>query len=575
MDENLVERRLAAIMAADVEGYSALMGADETGTLAALRKVHTEVFLPAIASHRGRLFKTMGDGFLVEFPSVVNAVACAVEIQNAMDARQGDDRASQRLAFRIGVNLGDVIVEGDDVFGDGVNVAARLESMAQPGGIAISATVRDHIGNRLNLDFLDLGEQSLKNIERPVRIYTLKPGRGALPRDATFSPPEMPSIAVLPLQNMSGDADQEFFTDGLTEDIITDLSNVAGLFVIARNSTFAYKRKPTDIRQIARDLSVRYVLEGSARRSAQKLRVNIQLVDAHYGAHLLAERFDCDMTDVFPVQDEITRRVVEAITGRLVHGSIATRRRPRNLEAYDLCLRSRRLQMHSKNTVCLAKENLERAIGLDPTYAEAHYELSIVHTVLWLIYGEDRAEHQKTALSLAAKALYLDPDDASAHASLAWALVHDHEWEEAEKRLESAIHINPNDADALAQFADFRTRTGQPVDGLSLMMRALRLNPQAPDWYFLNLGETQLELGQYADAVKTLGRPDIRYSFARRTLAAALALCGRQQEAKIEAAAFLNDHPDWSISAWSERTARKGTGLSRLLDGYRKAGLPD
>ena len=312
MAENPVQRRLAAILAADVVGYSRLMGQDEAGTLAAVRKLRAEVIEPKIAEHQGRLFKTTGDGFLAEFPSVVNAVACAAAIQKAMAARNADQPEDRQIQLRIGVHLGDVIAEGGDVYGDGVNVAARIEGLAPPGGVAVSAMVHDNIGSRLDLAFEDMGEQQLKNIARPMRVYRLATASRHATQAVTVERTK-PSIAVLPFTNMSGDAEQEYFSDGITEDIITELSRFRNLFVIARNSSFTYKGRAVDVKKVGQELGVAYVLEGSVRRAGNRVRITAQLIDAETGSHVWADRFDRELTDVFAVQDEITRRIASTL----------------------------------------------------------------------------------------------------------------------------------------------------------------------------------------------------------------------------------------------------------------------
>ena len=334
-----MERRLAAILAADMVGYSRLMGENETGTLQTLKRLRAEIIDPKIDEHKGRVFKTTGDGILAEFPSVVNAVACAADIQRGLQARNSDLPADKVITLRIGVNLGDVIVDEEDIFGDGVNVAARLEGLAMPGGVAVSAAVCEQIGNRLDLQFEDMGEHELKNIDRLVRVFKVEIDRPPSPERPVPALPSRPSIAVLPFVNMSTDSEQEYFVDGLTEDLITDLSRNAGLFVIARNSTFAYKGKAFNTRTIARDLGVRYLVEGSARRSSGRVRINVQLIDSVEGGHVWAERFDRGLDDIFAVQDEVTAKIVEALVGRLM--APPPRNRPKNLEAYDLCVRAR------------------------------------------------------------------------------------------------------------------------------------------------------------------------------------------------------------------------------------------
>ena len=316
-----MERRLTAILAADVVGYSRLMGANESGTVTALETLRSDFINPKIGEHQGRIVKLTGDGMLVEFPSVVNAVACAAEVQRGVRDRNKGVPPDRRIEFRIGVNVGDVIVQGEDILGDGVNVAARLESIAPPGGITISGPARDHLGNRLDLTFEDMGEQTLKNIERPVRVYRVILDRATAQAKDTPNGAqqlEKPSIAVLPFNNMSGDPEQEYFSDGITEDIITDLSNISGLFVVARNTAFTYKGKPVKVQQVAQELGVRFILEGSVRKASSRVRVTGQLINGKDGGHVWAARFDRDLTDIFAIQDEITRAIVEQLKGETV-----------------------------------------------------------------------------------------------------------------------------------------------------------------------------------------------------------------------------------------------------------------
>jgi TolB-like protein/class 3 adenylate cyclase len=376
MVEQRVQRRLAAILAADVIGFSRLMETDEAGTLAALKARRRDVLDPLVAKHKGRIFKTLGDGVLVEFSSAVNAVHCAVDLQQAMVTANGGQPDDRPIVLRIGVNLGDVMVEGSDLYGDGVNIAARLEAIAEPGGICISGSVHDQVKRKLEANFEDIGAQTIKNMADPVQVYRMHAGSSVKQRhedaDRAILPlPTIPSIAILPFTNMSNDPEHEFFADGLTDDLITDLSQVPGLFVIARNSSFAYKGKSVDVRSIARNLGVRYVLEGSARRAAGRVRINVQLIDAIGGGHLWAERFDRSLDDVFNVQDEVTAKIVEALVGRLTVAQIPERKRSPNLEAYDLCVRGRALILQSPQAGREARLMFERAIALDPGFASA------------------------------------------------------------------------------------------------------------------------------------------------------------------------------------------------------------
>src|SRR5207248_617773 len=417
-----MERRLTAILAADVVGYSRLMGANETGTLAALKALQTDFIDGKIAEHQGRTVKLTGDGMLVEFPSVVNAVACAADVQRGMRDRNAGVPQERRIEFRIGVNLGDVIVEGKDIFGDGVNVAARLESIAKPGGITISGSVRDHVGNRLDLVFEDMGEQTLKNIERPIRVYSVSLSPAA--RDSKDAAPaqqeqlERPSIAVLPFNNMSGDPEQEYFSDGITEDIITDLSKVSGLFVVARNTAFTYKGKPVRVQQVGQELGVAFILEGSVRKAASRVRVTGQLISSKDGGHVWADRYDRDLTDIFAIQDDITHAIVEQLKVKLLPqekksiGQTPTD----SVEAYTYYLRGRQfLHRHSKSYYQLARRMFAKAVELDPLYARAYAGIADCDCFLFLHYNVDVPI--ESILATSAKSLDLENGLAEAHAS--------------------------------------------------------------------------------------------------------------------------------------------------------------
>ncbi len=445
-----MERRLTAILAADVVGYSRLMGANETGTLAALKTLQTDLINGKIAEHQGRIVKMTGDGILVEFPSVVNAVACAAELQRGVRDRNAGVPEDRRIEFRIGVNLGDVIVEGEDIFGDGVNVAARLESIAKPGGITISGSVRDHVGNRLDLAFEDMGEQTLKNIERPIRVYSVSLNTSAA-RDIKDATPareeqlERPSIVVLPFNNMSGDPEQEYFSDGITEDIITDLSKVSGLFVVARNTAFTYKGKPVKVQQVGQELAVAFILEGSVRKAGSRVRVTGQLISSKDGGHVWAERYDRDLTDIFAIQDEITHAIVEELKVKLLPqekksiGQTPTD----NVEAYTYYLRGRQfMQRHSKSNYQLARRMFAKAVELDPLYARAYAGIADCDSFLFLHYHLDVGID--SILATSAKALALENGLAEAHASRGLALSLGQRYEEAMAEFEKAIALDPN-----------------------------------------------------------------------------------------------------------------------------------
>ncbi|MBZ9670920.1 adenylate/guanylate cyclase domain-containing protein [Mesorhizobium sp. ES1-3] len=579
MSEN---RKLAAILAADVVGYSRLASKDEDRTLARLRALRSDLIDPTIAVHNGRVIKRTGDGALVEFRSVVDAVRCAIEVQNGMVERNAGVPPDRRIDFRIGVHLGDVVEESDgDVMGDGVNIASRLEGIAAPGSICLSEDAYRQVKARLDLSVTDLGNTQLKNIAEPMRVYSLRVGmlgRASQPATShrTGSASPKLSIAVLPLVNMSGEAEQAFFTDGLTEDIITDLSNVPGFFVIARNSTFAYKGKSTDVRQIAQDLGVRYILEGSARRSAERLRINVQLIDAASGGnHIWAERFDRDLADIFGVQDEVTRRVVEAISGKLVV-NIVGRSRPSNLEAYDLCVRSRGKCNISKSDNRQACADLERAIQIDPNYCEAHSDLAISLLFGWIFWGEPQIPGRARALMHAQRAVELDPGDSHARRILGCVQLYERNWDEAESQFDAAIRQNPNNADAVAWMGELQVYLGKPQEALNSCAEALRLNPHPPGWYFWSTGLAQIASGQFEEAVATLSRDETYGTGSREDLIAALALAGRVSEAREEACLLLNGNPDWKIADVKTKFPFKSVLVAEpFVAGWRLAGLPE
>jgi len=446
-----MDRRLAAILAADVAGYSRLMGVSEAGTLAALKAHRREMVDGKIAAHHGRIVKLTGDGMLVEFPSVVNAVACAVEIQRKMGERNLDVPQERRIEFRMGVNLGDIIVEDNDIFGDGVNVAARIEAIAKPGGVSVSGSVRDNVGNRLDLVFEDMGEQALKNIERPVRVYNIALGQpapraaAAPQRQAEPAVKEKPSIAVLPFDNMSGDPEQEYFSDGISEDIITDLSKISGLHVIARNTAFTYKGKPVKVQQAAEELRVRYVLEGSVRKAGQRVRVTGQLIDAKDGGHIWAERYDRDLTDIFAIQDEITHTIVDALKVRLLpeEKKAIAKASTENVEAYTYYLRGREhFHARTKASLTRARSLFTRAAELDPLYARAYAGIADCDSTLYGYYGANLS--LESTLEICDKALKLDPNLAEAHASRGAVLTVGGRYKEAIEEFERALALDPN-----------------------------------------------------------------------------------------------------------------------------------
>ncbi|MDM9625777.1 adenylate/guanylate cyclase domain-containing protein [Rhizobium sp. S152] len=459
-----MQRRLTAILAADVVGYSRLMGADEAATLAALSHHRTEILEPAIIRHSGRLVKLLGDGLLVEFASVVNAVACAVDMQRAM-ARAAEGVADERaIRFRIGINLGDVIVEDGDIFGDGVNVAARLEAIADPGGIAVSASVRDHVGTRLELNFEDRGRQQLATVDDAVHVYAVlfdQPG-AATASTADMPPAEDRSIVVLPFTNMSDDPDQEYFSDGLTEDIITDLSKVSGLFVTPRNTTFTYKGRAVKIGQLARELSVRYILQGSVRKSGDRVRISAQMIDADSEDHLWADRYDRELTDIFAIQDEIAHAIVGQLKIKLRPEEIqAIGSEPTtNIEAYTYYLKGRKFaRSMTMSYLVLARRMFAKAVELDPNYARAYAGIADCDSALYIWYAAELPISD--ILDMTDKALALDPDLAEAHAARAIALHHDGRDAEADPYFARALALDPNLFEANFHYAHRLFKRGQ------------------------------------------------------------------------------------------------------------------
>jgi len=471
-----MERRLTAILAADVVGYSRLMTIDETGTLAALTSLRKNLVNPKISEHNGRIVKLTGDGMLIEFPSVVSAVACAVDIQSAMRTRNATEPAA-RIEFRIGVNLGDIIVEDGDIFGDGVNVAARLEGIAPIGGIAVSQSVRDHVGKRLDLDFEDMGERRLKNIEAPIRVYSISVERPSGDVAASVGQ-ERPSIAVLPFVNMSGDPEQEYFSDGITEDIITDLSKVSGLFVVARNTAFTYKGKHVDVQEVAKRFGVNFILEGSVRKAGARVRVTGQLINGKDNGHVWADRYDRDLTDIFAIQDEITHAIVEQLKVKLLPqekksiGQTPTG----NVEAYTYYLRGRQfLHRHSKSYYQLARRMFAKAVELDPAYARAYAGIADCDSFLFLHYNAP--VEIKGIFETSAKALALESGLAEAHASQALALSLEERYDEAMAEFEKAIALDPNSFEGHYFYARACFAQGKLERAAALFERAAEIKP--------------------------------------------------------------------------------------------------
>jgi adenylate cyclase len=587
---NRAERRLAAILAADIAGYSRLIGADEEGTLSRLRSIRAEVIDSSIATHRGRLVKTTGDGLLVEFASVVDALRCASEIQQAMTGRNAETPPAERIDFRIGINVGDVVVEDGDIFGDGVNVAARLEALADPSGICVSARVQEDAAGRLDLIFEDLGEQNLKNIARPVRAYRVVPATaegtaktGPIEDAPVLALPDKPSIAVLPFQNMSGDPEQEYFADGMVEEIITALSRLRWFFVIARNSTFTYKGRAVDVKQVGRELGVRYVLEGSVRKGGNRLRITVQLVEAETGNHVWAERYDRDLSDIFAVQDEITERVVAAIEPELYAAeNIRSRRKPpESLDAWECVIRALSgIGQGTRESVEEAERLCRRAIAIAPSYGQAHSLLAWVLMRratfagdLQAIIAELRRESQT--------ALALDDRDPWAHFARASMLVRLHRSDEAVRELRRALELNPNFALAHAYLAVALTHRSRFDEVAYNAHRALRLSPSDRNvaaFAGLALALMNIMQSDYsaaADWSRSVTEKSPQWPAGHAQLTAALALQGDAAGAAEACAALLRVRPDFSLAWMRQNLPPSGEMLQRLSEGLRKAGIPE
>lgn len=521
MEPQQVERKLAAIFSADVKGYSRLMGDDEVGTIRTLTS-YREVMTLLIRQYHGRVVDSPGDNLLAEFASVVDAVQCAVEIQQALKQRNADLPASRKMEFRIGINLGDVIVEGERIYGDGVNIAARLESLAEAGGICIAGSVYDQIETKLALGYEYLGEQTVKNIAKPVPVYcvTLEPGvvpagreRGEvtsfLQPSSTMVLPDKPSIAVLPFANFSGDSEQEYFSDGITEDLITDLSKLSGLFVISRNSVFLYKGRAVKPEQVSKELGVRYLLEGSVRKAGSRVRITAQLIDATTGYHLWADRYDRELQDIFAVQDEVTKHIIAALQIKLTTGeqSRIGRVPTTNLEAYEYFLRGLEFHAHfTQASSAQAQRMFGRAIELDPNFAGAYARLGRAYVVEWFTRWSDDPQLLDKALALAQRAIALDENLPGAYQTLGYVYSAKKQNAQAILAGEKAVALDPNDADAALTLGEIMSYTDRAQEALLLIEKAMRLNPHYPASYVFALAVAYYMTGRSEEAMTTLQR---------------------------------------------------------------------
>jgi adenylate cyclase len=578
-----MEHRLAAIVAADMAGYSRLMEADERGTLARLRTHRIELIDPVIDKNHGRIIKTTGDGMLVEFQSVADAVRSSIEIQERMRRRNSDVPDDRRIEFRIGINLGDIIYEDGDIYGDGVNIAARIEQLAEVGGICVTSAVHAQVEGRVEAEFEDLGEKSLKNISRPVRVYRVLPNGAADkatsgPKAAPKSAVVKPSIAVLPFANMSGDPEQEFFADGLTEDILTELSRRRELFVISRTSSFVYKGKAANLREVAQKLGARYLVEGSVRRAADRVRITVQLIDTASDGHIWAERYDRKLDDIFAVQDEITRSIVATLPGRLeaAQQDQLVRMKPSSMAAYECALAAKVL--HHKSTPednVEARVLIERALALDPDYAHAHaWRGCILGQSFSNGWAQDPQATFKEVMGELDRAIALDDNDADVHRILAAIAIVRNDFTRARYHQDRALELNPNYDLVVVQLGELFTWLGQADEGVEWIRKAMKLNPHHPVRFWSHLGKAHFVGRQYAQAIEafmhvanldTLNHGFLAASYAwlgDKTAASAHVARMRELDAKLDLERFLS----------TMHFARE-QDLEHLREGLQKAGL--
>ena len=580
-----IDRRLAAIMVADMEQYSRLMHEDEPGTVLAWQETREEVIKPTIASHSGNILKNTGDGFVAEFATVSGAVECSVALQAMLMGRNRDRPEGRHLNFRMGINLGEITVDTDDFYGDGVNIAARLEGLAEAPGICISSHVYDQIRNKVTCKFEDVGDTLVKNIADPIRVYRIlcEPPEANIVEDSGDGGSEatMPSIAVLPFDNMSSDAEQEFFVDGLTEDIITELSRFSGLFVISRNSTFTYKGKKFLATDAARELNARYVVEGSVRKAGNRVRINVQLIDGLADRHVWAERYDRDLEDIFALQDEITAAIVAMVPGRIeADNSDRARRIPtESMPAYE-CVLAAKVLHHKSNKLdnIEAAKLLERAIGLDPNYAHAHAWRACVAGQA-LTYGWSNRDMEETLAEVQndlSKAQSLDENDADIHRVLAAIHIARNNLDQAQHHQHKAHRLNPNYDIVVVQSGELLTWQGRPEEGAELIQQAMELNPLHPPRFWGHLARSYYTAKRYAEAISAIGRIESPDTLQLAFLAASHARVEDLTQAENCVALAMRENPDLTInSLMTMQHYAREEDVQHFCDGLRKAGFTD
>ncbi len=592
MKEQSFERKLTAILSADVKGYSRLMGDDEQATVRTIT-AYRGTMSTLIQQYRGRVVDSPGDNLLAEFASVVDAVQCSVEIQQILKAKNAELPDGRKMEFRIGINLGDVIVEGDRIYGDGVNIAARVEGQCEAGCICISASAYDQVETKLDFDYEYLGEHSVKNIIKPIRVYWIRIGEGAessevVPVSETIlsinsdgnRTPGKPSIAVLPFVNMSADPEQEYFSDGLTEDLITDLSKISSLFVIARNSVFTYKGRAVKVDEVGKELRVRYVVEGSVRKAGNRVRITAQLIDASSSGHLWAERYDRDLEDIFVLQDEVTREIVSALAVKLTEDERKSMDSAPtdNVEAYDYRLRgSEYFARATKEANAQARQMYEKAIKLDPKFSVAYVDLGWTYVSDWVFQWRQGQEALEKASELAQKALLLDDSLPGAYRMLGSLCAWRKEYDEGVTALEKAVTLDPNDAESYAVLARIHVFSGKPKDAVVLMEKAIHLNPMHPAWYSNVLGMAYLMMkvdDKATRAFKQAVQQNPNFLPAHVFLAAIHCRQGNNDEARTEVAEVLRISSDYTLERFAEMIPIADQAIMvEVLDDLRKAGL--